>query len=122
MSLISVDELLAIQEVAESGMSGEATILKRVTIETANGLESVWAQSGESVSCWLYQQTGPGNMLGAISGAIAEAQNFSIRVPVGTDVDSGDEIAIGSTIYSVQNTNAGETYSPWLDCTCRIVE
>lgn len=122
MSLLSPSELAEIRSLAQSGMAGAATILVRSTIETENGTESVWATSGDDVACWVYELTGNGAELRGISGAVAIPENFSIRVPIGTEVAGGDRIAVGSRMYDVQNTNAQDTYGVWLNCICRIVE
>lgn len=122
MSLLSAAELAEIRSLAESGMASTATILTRAVIETDNGTESVWATSGDDVACWVYEMTPNSAELAAISGAIGIGELFSIRVPVGTAVTSGDRIAVGSTIYDVQHTNDADTYGPWLNCACRTVE
>lgn len=122
MPLLAASELAAIQSVAQEGMTGLATILTRATVVTADGQESVWATSGIDVKCWVYESTPGGATLGAIAGGVALSEVFSIRFPVGTAVDSGDRIAIGSTIYDVQHTNSDDTYPAWLECACRLVE
>lgn len=122
MTLISPSELLAIQSIAESGMTGTATILTRATVETANGQESVWATVGEDVPCWVKQVTGDSALLGAISGGVGIGQVFNVRVPIGSAVNSGDELAIGSIIYSVESQNQSDTYPAWLECNVRTVE
>lgn len=122
MPLLTASELGAIQNLAEQGMDSLGTILKRIVIETDDGQQSEWATSGDSVKCWVYQQTPIGGTLGAVAGAVGISQTFSIRMPVGTDVDSGDEIAVGSTIYLVEQTNVESTIVPWLVCGCRTLE
>ena len=115
-------ELLEIQSVAQSGMTGTATILRRVVVETADGQESVWATNGKDVPCWVYEQTGAGMTLGALSGVVAIAEQFSVRVPLGSDVYAGDQLAVGAVIYSVQTTNAQDSFPAWLNCACRAIE
>jgi hypothetical protein len=122
MTLISASELAAIQSVALSGMTSTATILTRTTVVTADGQESVWATNGDDVPCWVYQATPLGGTLGAISGAVGISQTFSIRVPIGSDVNSGDHLAVGGLIYNVEQTNDESTYPAWLVCGCRVVE
>ncbi len=122
MSLLSAEELGAIQSLAQSGMSGTATILVRAIVETEDGQESVWATNGEDVACWVYENTSAGATLGAISGAVGISEQFSIRLPVGSDAHTGDELAVGSTIYSIQHTNSDDSYPAWLNCACRTIE
>ncbi len=121
MGLLTQAELLAIQSVAESGMIGTATILTRSTVETPDGQQSVWADNGD-VPCWVKEMAGTSATLGAIAGAVGMSEPFSIRVPVGSDVHSGDQLAVGSTLYLVQHANNDDTYPAWLMCACRPAE
>jgi hypothetical protein len=122
MSLLTASELGAIQQLAEQGMDSLATILTRSVIETDDGQESVWATSGIDVPCWVYQQTPIGGTLGAVAGAVGISQTFSIRMPIGTAVESGDRIIVGTTDYLVEQTNSESTIAPWLVCGCRTLE
>jgi hypothetical protein len=121
MALVSDSEMAALRGLAESGMVTEVTILVRATVVTDDGQENVWA-TGDTVNGWLYEVTPMGTALGAIAGAVGITETFSLRVPVGTAVNSGDHVAIGSTIYTVQHTNADNTYSPWVVMSVKVVE
>lgn len=122
MSLISASELGAIRSLAESGMTSLATILTRITVETADGQESQWATAGLDVPVWVYQATPIGGTLGAVSGAVGISQTFSIRMPVGTVVGSGDHVVVGAVTYLVEQDNSESTYAPWLVLGCRTLE
>ncbi len=122
MSLLSASELAAIQGIARQGMDSLATILTRITVETDDGQESVWATAGLDVACWVYQATPLGGTLGAISGAVGISQTFSIRMPIGTPVEVADHILVGSVTYVVEQTNVESTIAPWLVAGCRTLE
>ena len=122
MTLTSPAELAAIQSIARSGMTGTATVLTRAVIETDNGQESVWAQVGEDVECWVYESTPGGATLGAIAGALGISEIFSIRVPIGTSVFSGDHLIVNAKTFNVEHTNSDSTYPAWFECSCRQVE
>ena len=96
-----------------------AHILTRATIETADGQESVWATSALDIPCWVYEVTPTTATLGPISGALGIAEVFSVRLPIGTVVLSGDHLIVAGLTYDVQHTNDETTYAPWLDCACR---
>lgn len=119
MELLSASELGAIQSVAQSGMASTAIVLVRSVIETDDGQESVWATSGIDVPCWVHEFTPAGQDIGGVSGAVALVELFSIRLPVGTEISSGDHIVVGSLTYIVEHTNDADTYPAWLDCSCR---
>lgn len=122
MNLLDPAELAQVQALAQSGMSGTATILVRSVVVTDDGQESVWATSGDDVVCWVREMISQGADLGAIAGAVGIGILVSIRVPVGTAVASGDRIAVGSTIYDVQHSNQEDTYPVWVNCICRTIE
>ena len=122
MTLLTASELAAVRGVAESGMETTCTILTRATVVTDDGQESVWATSALDVPCWIKQITGDASTLDGISGAVGIAQLVNIRLAVGTDVRAGDEIAVGSTIYTVQAGNQDDTYAPWWEFACRVIE
>jgi len=119
MSLLSASELGAIRAVAESGMIETAAILTRSVIETDDGQESVWATSGLDVPCWVYEVTPVSKTLGALAGVVDLVEIFSIRVKAGTEVHSGDRVAVNGQIFDVQHTSDESTYEPWLDLACR---
>lgn len=122
MSLISPGELAQIQSIAQSGMTATCSILTRATVETDDGQESVWATSALDISCWVKELTPASGMIGAIAGAVGISETFSIRVPIGTTVISGDQIMVSTKAYTVQSTSGDDTYPAWLNCACRLVE
>lgn len=122
MTLISASELAAIQGLGQSGMSSVATILTRIVVETVDGQESQWATVGDDVVCWIKQITGDASTLGAVSGAVGISQLVNIRFPVGTAVASGDQIAVGSTIYMAEAANDSDSYPNWLEMACRVIQ
>jgi hypothetical protein len=122
MPLLSASELAAIQSVARSGMESSASILTRETLVTDDGQQSVWATSQTDVPCWIYEATPISATVGNISGGVGLAEQFSIRMPVGTEVYAGDQIGVTGKVYQVQSTNADSTYPAWLNCACRMIE
>lgn len=119
MSLISPSELAAIQAVGRSGMTSTAIILTRATVQTDDGQASVWATSAVDVPCWVVGVTPNSATLGDVAGAVDLIQTFVIRLPVGTAVESGDQIVVGAKSYMVEQTNNEDTYPDWLSCSCR---
>lgn len=121
MTLITASELGALQAIAESGMTMSATVLVRSVIETDDGQENVWA-TGDTLDAWLYEITAMTGTLSSIAGAVGINETFSLRVPVGSNIHSGDHVAIGPDIYNVQHTNEQSTYKAWLICALKLVE
>lgn len=119
MVLITPSEMAAIQAIGLSGMQSTAIILTRAIVQTDDGQENVWATSSLDIPCWVREVTSPGRDLGSIAGAVNLVEEFLIRVPVGTEVRSGDRIVVGETTYDVQHSNNEDTYPDWLQCSCR---
>lgn len=122
MTLLTASELAEVRALAESGMASTATILTRAVIETDDGQESVWAQVGEDVNCWVRQITGDASTLGNIAGAVGISQLVNIRFAVGTPVSSGDRIVVGSVIYDAQAANESDSYGVWLEMAGRTID
>lgn len=121
MTLISPAELAAIQEIGLSGLTSSCTVYKRETQATADGQQNMWV-AGPTVPCWVYEITPTTVVLDPVDGAASLAQIFHVRVPMGTDVGSGDRLVLSSfpgSTYIVQNTNNDGTYPVWLDCAVR---
>ena len=123
MTLISPSELAAIQDLGLSGLTSTCTVYHRSTEVTANGQQNIWT-AGATIPCWVYEITPTTVMLGTIDGAASLSQVFHVRVPMGSNVDSGDQLVLSTfpgNTYIVQNTNNDGTYPVWLDCAVRRV-
>ncbi len=121
MSLISDAELAAIQSVAESGMNTPVYISHRTNVQTEDGQSSTWVEDANPVLGWLYEFTPSGATIGVISGQMGLAEGVWLRLPVGTNINSGDRARVGSLSYTVEHTNAESTYRPWIACSVRII-
>jgi hypothetical protein len=56
------------------------------------------------------------------SGQLVVAATFRLWVPVGTDIQPGDQVEIGGYTYQVSDTSAGETWPAFLECLLRRTE
>ncbi len=121
MSLISDAELAAIQGVAESGMHTPVYIQRRTNVETADGQSSEWVEDSQAVLGWLYEFTPGGATIGVIAGQAGLSEGIWLRMPVGTNISSGDRARVGSSIFTVEHTNEDSTYRPWIACAVRII-
>lgn len=119
MSLISPSELAALREVAESAMATTVTIKRKTNELTENGQKSTWPTIG-TVQGMLYSGLSP--VLTLVSGEIAAVGTVQLRVPVGTDIASGDRAVINGTTYIVSDTAVDDTWQAMLRCSLRVAE
>jgi len=123
MFLINPDELLAIQDLAESGMISTVGVYKQTIVQTDDGQETVYPSSPSfSVQGWLYNQTGTGGTISVLDGGGGIAQQIRLIVPVGTDIISGDKVVVSGEAYFCQYTTAGDTYPPFMRVYLRTIE
>ena len=122
MTLISASELAAIQAVAESGMNTSVYIQRRVTNrDDEDGWTETWVEDTQSVLGWLYEFTPGGATIGVIAGQMGLSESVWLRVPIGTNISSGDRARIGSNVFKIEHTNEDSTYRPWIACAVRII-
>lgn len=69
------------------------------------------------VKGWLFSM--PAQQQEVDSGAIVTVNTYALRVPVGTDIEPGDEVRINGETYTVSSTNAENTWLPLVNCNLR---
>jgi hypothetical protein len=122
MSLLSADELAAIQAVAESGLRDSVAIYRRTKAQTANGWVDAWPETpDETVLGWLYEQTSIGTDIGVNAGAMGLPEQLWLRVAIGTNLNSGDQVVVGGVRFTIEHTSSSDTYAPWLRCAVRTI-
>lgn len=115
MSLISTNEMQALRDVAISGMTTLVSVFHQVVSAGDNGLVATFPAAPDfTVYGMNTEVTPPGVVLAAHTGQIALIETHVLRVPVGTDIRSGDQIVIGGQYFIAQNTSAENTFQPLL--------
>jgi len=123
MALISDAELLAIQDLAESGMISTVAVYKQTIVTTDDGQKTTYpSMPSFSVAGWLFNQTGTGGTISVLDGGGGIAQQIRLIVPVGTNIISGDKIVVSGETYFCQYTTAGDTYPPFMRVYLRTIE
>lgn len=118
--LLSSDELLQVQKIAELGMVSTVTILRRTTVpagsdEYDDGLTFV-TQSA-TVKGWLYSKPVPVAVVDA--GAIVTVNTYRLFLPVGTTISPGDQVTIGGREFTVSDTTSESTWPALLTVSLR---
>lgn len=126
MNLISSNQLGAIQRVSERGMSTEVEIFRRGPADLPPpqddyGDDVEYEETTESTTTvvrgWL--RSIPTQEQDVDSGAIVTTNSWVLRVPVGTDIQTGDEVRIDGSEYTVQGTDSDNTLLPFITCDLR---
>lgn len=132
MKLLSDAQLTAVQSVAMRGMQTDVTIFRR---STTTGLEVTDDPYGSSVGYaeipdtatqtstvkgMLHSATVPTTDVD--SGQLVTVNTFRLWVPVGTNIQPGDQVEIEGNIYQVTDTTADQTWPPFLACSLRRAE
>lgn len=125
--LISEAQMAAIRRVAEKGMVTTVEIFRRGPADQAApqydyGDDVEYTETAPSrrgmVQGWL--RTVASQEQDVDSGAIVTTNAYDLRVPVGTDIQAGDEVLVsGTDEYTVQGTNADNTLLPYISCELR---
>ena len=117
--LITDSELAGLRAVAEQGMQTSATIYRRSTVQTDDGQSSAYTLLS-TITGWLYSTPSP--VLSLVSGEMALVNTYRWFCPVGTDIQSGDHLLVGSNTFVVSDTTSESTWLPLLRCSLRFAE
>lgn len=117
--LLTATEMAAFRDVALQGMQTPVTILRRSSVQTDDGWESVWADAGDT-TCWIYSE--PTAVQSEVSGKIVTVNTYRAYFPIGTDIIASDQIVDGTQTYIVSDTIAENTWAPMLRASLRFAE
>lgn len=118
-------EMAEIRGIAEIGMTSPVTI-KRRTVLSDTDPSQVYGRDAETfvvsgtVNGWLYSAPSP--VITLVGGEMALVNTYRLFLPTGTEVTSGDRVAIGGSEFIVSDTIEESTWLPLLRCSLRRVE
>jgi hypothetical protein len=125
--LVTTKQLEALSKVAERGMITTVDIYRRDAADAPAPSDDYgdnvdYTQTSGSkysrVKGWL--RTVPTALVQELdNGAIVTVNTWELRVPVGTDVQTGDEVRVGGDQYTVSSTNRDNTLLPYISCNLR---
>lgn len=70
------------------------------------------------VKGWLHST--PAQVQEVDSGAVVTINTYTLRVPVGTDIENGDEVVLGGDTYVVSSTNKENTWTGQVIIDCNL--
>lgn len=126
MSLLSAEELLQVQKVAELGMVTTVVIHRRsVTTPTVEANDygddevSFSTTGGGSITVKGWLSSRPVEMPDPSGGALVTTTTYRLFLPVGTPVSPGDQVTVGSREFTVSDTTAESTWPALLTVSLR---
>lgn len=127
--LLSAAQLREVQKVAESGMTTPVTIYRRTAVSATAGndygdddlaFDETTDSLRGTVKGWLFSTPTPVQVVD--SGEVVTVNTYRLYVPVGTDIEPGDNLVIGSDTYTVSDTTGETTWPAVLGVSLRLRE
>lgn len=123
---ITDKQMEQLRELAKLGMQTTVTIYTRSEGTPAAGNDygddildydvTSETRRGE-VKGWLYSE--PAQVQDVDTGMIVTTTTYRLLLPVGTEIETGDRVVIGSDEFTVSDTDAESTWLPMLTCNLR---
>lgn len=117
MTLLTLSQLAAIRELGVMGMSTTVTIKRYLGLTAPSDYEDpthTWETTGTEVQGWL--RSNMGRDFEEDGNRIVAVHDFTLRVPVGTAIDSRDACYVEGVEYTVVETNLEDTWPEWTVC------
>lgn len=118
-AFLSTSQMNELRKIAELGMQTTLNLFRLTSVENATGVEETWVPNGTAQG-WIFSNPTP--MITVISGAQGLVNTYRLYAPVGTDIQTGDRVGVGSDMYTVSDTTAESTWLPLVSASLRKVE
>lgn len=125
MSLLTDAQMASIRALGEKGMKVDVTITRvgDFALDDSNpfGDDDLTTEThSTTVKGWLLSNMG--REFDEDAERIVAVHDFTLRVPVGTAIDTRDTVVIDSVSYTVMETNTEDTWPEWTECYIKKVE
>jgi hypothetical protein len=125
MSLLTDAQMAAIRSIGEMGMKVDVAITRKgdFALDDSNpfGDDDLTTESySTTVKGWMLSNMG--REFDEDADRIVAIHDFTLRVPVGTAIDSRDTCVIEGSTYTVMETNHEDTWPEWTECYLKKVE
>lgn len=125
MTLLTDDQMTAIRALGLKGMKTSVSIRRYLGISSANdytdpGPTYQDAEDASTVLGWIV--TSMGRDFDEDGNRIVGVHDFTLRVPVGTSINSRDLCTIGGEEFTVVETNHEDTWPEWTEAYLKKVE
>lgn len=120
MSLLTASQMASIRSLGEKGMTVDVTITRvgGFALDDGNpfGDDTLTTTTTSSITVKGWMVTELGRTFDEDSGRVVSVHDFTLRIPVGTQVDHRDTVTIGGADYTVVETNEEDTWPEWKVC------
>jgi hypothetical protein len=113
----STKELDALRDLTVPSMTTTVLIQHRVVTQNTYGDDIVSYANGDTVKGWMFSTPTP--MQEEDSGSLITANTYRLFVPVGTNIDPGDQVVIDTETFLVSDTTFESTWNVMLRCSLR---
>ena len=125
MTLITTKQMEAIRAMAQKGMISTVEIYRRdAVVPTGSndyGDNVEYNETTESrratVQGWLYTASATGPEVD--NAAIVTDQMWALRLPIGTEIATGDRVVVDGSDFYVVSTDKVKTYAPYITANLR---
>jgi hypothetical protein len=119
MSLLSDSQMEAIRRLGVLGMSTDVIITKYVPSSTSDesnpfgAADPTFETTTTTVKGWLVSHLD--RTFDDSGTRIVAVADFTLRVPVGTDIEARDKVTIAGVDYTVMESNTEDTWPEWTE-------
>ena len=124
--LVTDAQVAALRSVAERGLKDTVTVYRRTALAESDpdniyGDDTeTWVAQSPTVKGWLFSTPSPS--IDEFNGRMALVNTYRLFLPVGTEVESGDQVDINGHRFVVSDTVEESTWLPILRCSLRRAE
>jgi hypothetical protein len=117
MSLLTSDQMKAIRKLGELGMTQDVVLTRYIELDVTDesnpfgSPESQYQTYTRTVKGWLVSQME--RTFDEDGTRIVAIHDLTLRVPVGTQIDSRDIATINGETYTVMESNIDHTWPEW---------
>jgi hypothetical protein len=118
--LLSTSQLNALSKLVKQGMTTDLVIWDHVIEESDNGTEETWVERGESIKGWFHSTPTPVMTVG--SGLQGTVNTHRLFLELGTDIENGDRVYVGTDRFTVEDTTHEDTIQAMLTVSLRRID
>lgn len=125
MTLLTDDQMSAIRALGLKGMKTSVSVRRYLGIASADGYTDpapTYQDVGDATTVLGWIVTSMGRDFDEDGNRIVGVHDFTLRVPVGTNINSRDLCIIGGAEFTVVEVNHEDTWPEWTEAYLKKVE
>lgn len=119
MTLLTASQMASIRSLGEKGMTVDVVITRNLGTDHSDdsnpfgASEPAYATTMTTVKGWLISSMD--RSFDEDGQRIVAIHDFTLRVPVGTVIDTRDQVTIAGAQYTVMEANTEDTWPEWTE-------